>query len=87
VEMPQKLKLLMRTHIKCAIAKDAGISVATIDAIMAGVPPRIRTAEKLAAALGVDPAWFIDSRSKWPPMRVPPSGDLKQEAQPNGVAA
>jgi transcriptional regulator with XRE-family HTH domain len=86
VEISQKVKLLMRTHVKCAIAKDAGISAATIDAIMAGIPPRIRTAEKLAAALGVDPAWLIDRRSKWPPVRVSPIGDLKQESQPNVAA-
>jgi transcriptional regulator with XRE-family HTH domain len=71
----------MRVYKIVAIAEVADLSPLTIMNIRDGkTMPTVETVRKLAAALGVDPGWMIDDSRGFPPKRVTPLGDLKQES-------
>lgn len=65
----QKLRSLMRPYKQNAIAKRVGISPQSVNAYLShGAIPSSDVAVRLADALGVDVAWLIDDRQKWPPV-------------------
>jgi transcriptional regulator with XRE-family HTH domain len=87
MSVTQKIVRLMRLYRRRAVAEIAGLSPSTIDHLMAGQIPKIGTAKKLAAALGVDEIWLLDDRRGWPPKRTAPLGDLEQDGPQPPLAA
>jgi transcriptional regulator with XRE-family HTH domain len=76
----------LRVYNKTFFAAEAGISPQTLRNAMNGSTPGLHTIRAIAATVGVDWAWLADDERGWPPARVSPIGDLKQESQPNVAA-
>jgi len=74
VTVVQKLRRLLKTHQKKAVAHAAGISPQSLFLVLAGKSSiSLRTAKPLAAVLGVGVGWLVDDTQSWDDIvRVPP---------------
>ena len=70
----EKLRRLLKTHSKKAVAKAAGISPNTLFSVLSGrACISLQTAASLAAVLGVRLGWLVDDSQSWAEIvRVPP---------------
>ena len=70
----QKLRRLLKTHQKKAVANAAGISPNTLYLVLRKETLiTIPTAKSLAAVLGVELGWLVDDSQSWEDIvRVPP---------------
>ncbi|HMO25456.1 MAG TPA: helix-turn-helix transcriptional regulator [Tepidisphaeraceae bacterium] len=76
----EKLRRLMKMHRPKMVAQVAGVSRATMAALVAGKhQPMIGTANAIARAVGVDVGWLIDDTRDWPPVRTTPAMDRELE--------
>lgn len=72
--IPEKLRRLMKTSNKSAVARSAGLTPNTIFFILSGkFEPSISSARALAGVLGVQLGWLLDDSQGWDDIvRVPP---------------
>jgi|GEM_PF-4264958 len=86
MELIEKLRRLCEDRNKSAVSRNAGLPPTRIcDYLNKGSMPSATNAVRIARALKVSPAWFIDDSQDWPPVWENPPQEVTKSRSKQAV--